>query len=73
LRISAQSTANFDLHYSSQIIENLDKYENIIYIGDKYKENENDYEIMNHSKVKGIKVNNVNDTKIILQNIQNLI
>lgn len=57
----------------SQIIENLDKYENIIYIGDKYKENENDYEIMNHPKVKGIKVNNVNDTKIILQNIQNFI
>jgi len=57
----------------SQIIENLEKYENIIYIGDKYKENENDYEIMNHPKVKGIKVNNVNDTKIILQNIQNFI
>ena len=56
----------------SQIIEYLDNFEEIIYFGNSYNEGENDYEIINHPRINGVKVDKVNDTKKILQNFINL-
>jgi phosphomannomutase len=39
-----------------------DKYEKIYYFGDKYEPNGNDYQILNHPRVKGFPVNNYQDT-----------
>ena len=46
------------------------KYPNMIYFGDKYDIDGNDYEIINHPSVKGYKINCVADTyKIILNEL----
>jgi phosphomannomutase len=39
-----------------------DKYEKIYYFGDKYEPNGNDYQILNHSRIKGFPVNHYQDT-----------
>ena len=44
-----------------------DKYEKIYYFGDKYEPNGNDYQILNHPRVKGFPVNNYQDTIQILK------
>ncbi len=51
----------------SQVIEHLNGYE-IIYVGNDYGEGENDYEIINNSKIKGIRVDNLEDTKNFIKN-----
>jgi phosphomannomutase len=47
-----------------QILEyfHADKYEKIYYFGDKYEPNGNDYQILNHPRVKGFPVNHYQDT-----------
>lgn len=44
-----------------------DKYEKIYYFGDKYEPNGNDYQILNHPRVKGFPVNTYQDTIQILK------
>lgn len=43
-------------------------YKKIIYFGDKYKENGNDYHIINDNNVTGYKIDNVEDTFNIIRN-----
>lgn len=43
------------------------KYEKIYYFGDKYETNGNDYQMLNHPRVKGFPVNNYQDTIQILK------
>lgn len=47
-----------------QVIETINKkdYNKIYYFGDKYEEDGNDFKLLNHPDINGIKVNNVNDT-----------
>jgi len=49
-------------------IDELNNYNKIYYFGDKYEKNGNDYEILNHSKINGFKIDNVNQTYQILKN-----
>jgi phosphomannomutase len=52
-----------------QVLETitLNKYDNIYYFGDKFEEDGNDYKLLNHIDVIGIKINNINDTKLFLE------
>ena len=53
-----------------QILETINKkkYNNIIYFGDKYEKNGNDYNIINHKDIIGYKIDNVKDTFNIIKN-----
>ena len=53
----------------TQILDIIDKnkYNKIIYFGDKYLEDGNDYGIINHKNVIGYKIDNVEDTFKILK------
>ena len=53
----------------TQILDIIDKnkYNKIIYFGDKYLKDGNDYEIINHKNVIGYKIDNVEDTFKILK------
>lgn len=46
-----------------------DIYTDIYYFGDKYGENGNDYDLIHHPRIIGIKVDNVSDTKEKLEKI----
>jgi len=47
----------------TQVLNHIDKnYKEIYFFGDKYEKGGNDYELITHNKVIGIKVNNINDT-----------
>ena len=46
----------------------LKDYDEIYYFGDKYEKDGNDYKLLNHENVIGIKVNNVMDTIKYLEN-----
>ncbi len=54
-----------------QILSNLRNYENIHYFGDSYQENGNDYRIIHHEKVRGYKVDSLNDTQRLLIDLLN--
>lgn len=52
----------------TQVLETVkDKYQEIHYFGDKYLINGNDHQLINHPDVIGHRVDNVNDTKQILE------
>lgn len=53
----------------SQIVDYLDNYDEIVFLGNSYEKGENDYEIINHSKIKGHKINSTDETKQILINL----
>lgn len=54
----------------TQVLEHIDNnYENIYYFGDKYEKNGNDYELINHERVIGKPVNNINETMEILKDL----
>ena len=57
----------WDKTYCLQFIN--DKYDDIYFFGDRTDLGGNDYEIYNHSRVKGIKVNTYKDTIEVLNNI----
>jgi len=47
----------------SQVLEHIDdNYKNIYFFGDKYESDGNDYPLISHNRVDGIKVDNINDT-----------
>jgi phosphomannomutase len=48
-----------------------DLYDKIYYFGDKYENNGNDYNIITHERVIGMKVNSPNDTIKLLNKILN--
>ncbi len=50
----------------SQIVDNLENYDEILFFGDSYEKGENDYEIINHSKIKSYKVDSIEETKQFL-------
>jgi phosphomannomutase len=50
-----------------QILDELNNYNKIYYFGDKYKEDGNDYNMINHDKVFGHCIDIVDDTKRILR------
>ena len=55
-----------------QVIDVLlskNKYNKILYFGDKYDEDGNDYNIINHDKVTGYKIDKVSQTYDNLQNL----
>lgn len=53
-----------------QVIELLqDRYNKIIYFGDKYDEDGNDYKIINNNLVTGYKIDDVNQTYDILKSL----
>ena len=52
----------------SQILQYFDNNTTIYYFGDKYEKNGNDYNIINHPRVSGYKVNNYLDTINIIEN-----
>lgn len=45
---------------------NLSSYDLIYFFGDKYESDGNDYELINHPDVNGIKINNISDTENFL-------
>ena len=49
-----------------------DEYEKIYYFGDKFELNGNDYNLLNHERVIGFKVNNYEDTIQIIENLVSL-
>lgn len=51
----------------TQVLDHLNSYTEIHYFGDKYKENGNDHNLINHEKVKGYRIDNLENTKNILQ------
>lgn len=53
----------------TQVLEHLDEYSEIHYFGDKYEKNGNDHNIINHKKVIGHPINNVEETLNILNEI----
>lgn len=54
----------------TQVVPYLqDDYLDIYYFGDKYEKHGNDYDLIHHPKIKGIKTNNPEETKQILQTI----
>lgn len=57
-----------------QVLETitLKDYDKIYYFGDKYEKDGNDYKLLNHKNVIGIKVNNVTDTILYLENYYNM-
>ena len=53
-----------------QVIELLqDRYNKIIYFGDKYDEDGNDYKIITNNLVTGYKIDNINQTYDILKSL----
>jgi phosphomannomutase len=46
-----------------QSLQNLQKYENIYYFGDRYEENGNDYQMIHHPRVHGVPVDSLEMTK----------
>ncbi len=46
-----------------QSLQNLQKYENIYYFGDRYEENGNDYQMIHHPRVNGIPIDSLEMTK----------
>jgi len=50
-----------------QVLEFLKDYYEISFFCDKYRENGNDFELIHHEKVKGFKINCVQETLSILQ------
>ena len=53
----------------SQVLNLLENYIDIRYFGDKYTPQGNDYDIINHNKVKGYPVNSISDTLNILNTL----
>lgn len=56
-------------HGKSQVMDFLQEYENISYFGDKYTVDGNDYELLNHERVKGYPVNSTRETLNVLKKI----
>jgi phosphomannomutase len=50
----------------TQVLEFLQQYNTIYYVGDSYSPDGNDHELIYHPLVKGIKVNNPADTLTFL-------
>jgi len=53
-----------------QVLSSLNNYKEIFYFGDKYECGGNDYSLITHEKVKGIKVNCKEETYRILQDLK---
>jgi len=47
----------------------INEYENIYYFGDKYEKNGNDYLLLNSNKLKGFKIDKVEQTFTILKTL----
>lgn len=54
----------------TQVLEFLHEYSEIHYFGDKYEKNGNDHNIINHNKIIGHPVDNIEQTLYILDQIQ---
>lgn len=52
-----------------QVLENIKDYNKIYYFGDKYQYGGNDYKIINHKDVNGFGVDEVNNTKKLLDSL----
>lgn len=52
-----------------QVLENIKDYNKIYYFGDKYQDGGNDYKIINHKDVNGFGVDEVNNTKRLLNDL----
>ena len=46
----------------TQVLNHIDNYNKIYFFGDKYEKGGNDYELISHDKVIGIKVDNIDNT-----------
>ena len=46
----------------SYVVQFLHNYSDIYYFGDQYLQDGNDYPLLNHPRIKGVKVDNPNDT-----------
>lgn len=53
----------------NQVLEHLDKYQEIHYFGDKYEENGNDYNLINNKNIIGHRINSIEETKNLLINL----
>jgi len=52
-----------------QVLSYLETYDKIYYFGDSYGSDGNDYQLLNHKDVTGVKVNNKTDTFAFLQKL----
>ena len=50
----------------SQVVDYLKDYDEIVFLGNSYEKSENDYEIITHSKIKGYKINSIEEIKQLL-------
>ena len=61
--------AEYDKVQVVDVLKKKNIYNKIIYFGDKYDEDGNDYQIINHTSVCGHKINNIKQTYEILEEL----
>jgi len=61
--------AEYDKVQVIDLLKNKETYDKIIYFGDKYDEDGNDHQIINHELVSGYKIDNVNKTYDTLEKL----